>query len=61
MARWCSAHHFGFNFQTASFADTASRSRRALRASFAGKVLPSEFQKAQGMPGAQRARSLACK
>jgi hypothetical protein len=30
-------------------------------ASFAGNVLPSKNQRAQGMPGARRARSLACK
>jgi hypothetical protein len=32
-----------------------------VRASFAKSVPPSENQRAQGMPGAQRARSLACK
>jgi hypothetical protein len=40
--------------------DTASRSRRRLRARFARSVPPSEDQRAQGMPGAQCARSLAC-
>ena len=48
-------------FQTALFADIRSRSRRALRARFARNVLPSEVQKAQGMPGAQCARSLVCR
>src|SRR5712671_2289860 len=42
------------------FPDTASRSRRRLRARFARNVPPSEIQRAQGMPGAQCARSLAC-
>src|SRR5260370_5796303 len=41
--------------------DTASRSRRTFRARFARNVPPSEDQRAQGMPGAQCARSLACK
>jgi len=41
-------------------ANTASRSRRRLRARFARNVPPSEDQRAQGMPGARRARSLAC-
>jgi hypothetical protein len=40
---------------------TATRSRRAIRASFCLAVLPFEDQRAQGMPGARRARSLACK
>jgi hypothetical protein len=40
--------------------DTPSRSRRASHASFAGNVPPST-QRAQGMPGAWRARSLVCK
>jgi len=31
------------------------------RASFARSIPPSEDQRAQGMPGARRARSLACK
>jgi hypothetical protein len=41
--------------------DTASRSRRRLRARFAKNVPPSEIQRAQGMPGARCTRSLACK
>jgi len=39
-----------------SFVDTASRSRRVFCASFAGKFLSSETQRAQGIPGARCAR-----
>ena len=46
-----------FNFQTAA---SASRSRRAIRASFA-RNFRSLKQRAQGMPGARCARSLVCK
>jgi hypothetical protein len=48
----------GFKFQTA--ADTASRSRRVCARILLGASCPSEHQRAQGMPGARRARSLAC-
>jgi hypothetical protein len=41
--------------------DMTPRSRRAFRASFSRNVPPSEDQRAQGMPGARCARSLACK
>jgi hypothetical protein len=40
--------------------DTASRSRGAIRASFAINVPPFRKQRAQGTPGARCARSLAC-
>src|SRR5258708_49714 len=40
--------------------DMASRSRRVFRASFILNVLPTEDQRAQGMPGARCARSRAC-
>src|SRR5882762_6022464 len=36
------------------------RPRGAMRPSFAIDVLPSEYQRAQGMPGARCTRSLAC-
>src|ERR1700722_16540054 len=50
-----------FDFQTAALlTDTASRSRHVNRASFAFEFLFPEHQRAQGMPGARRARSLAC-
>src|ERR1700730_384111 len=42
------------------FAHAASRSRRMFCASFIANVLPSKDQRAQGMPGAQCTRSLAC-
>jgi hypothetical protein len=41
--------------------NTTSCSRGAKRPSFAVNVLPSENQRAWGMPGARRTRSLACK
>src|SRR5260370_5449405 len=40
--------------------NTTPRSRGAMRPRFAKNVRPSEIQRAQGMPGAQCARSLAC-
>jgi hypothetical protein len=52
----CPASHF----KQPRRADTASRSRR-MRASFTGTCCPSGIQRAQGMPGARCARSLACK
>ena len=49
-----------FNFQTAAhFARHTSAISPRIRASFTGNVLPSN-QRAQGMPGARSARSLAC-
>ena len=49
-----------FNFQTAAhFARHTSAISPRIRASFTGNVLPSN-QRAQGMPGARCARSLAC-
>jgi hypothetical protein len=47
------------SFQTASFVDTASRSRGALRPSFCLERPTLSDQRAQGMPGARCARSLA--
>ncbi len=41
-------------------ADTVSRSRGALRPSFAGNFPPSPKQRAQGMPGARCTRGLVC-
>jgi hypothetical protein len=44
-------------FLTIQFSNAASRSRRATRASFVLNVLPTLNRRAQGMPGARRARS----
>ena len=41
--------------------DMSPRSRGAMRPRFCKNVRPSENQRAQGMPGAQCARSLVCK
>src|SRR5437879_103518 len=50
----------GSNFQTAeTISDTTPRSRGAMRPSFY-KNHPPRKQRAQGMPGARCARSLAC-
>jgi hypothetical protein len=45
---------------TASNLNTASRSRRAFRASFAKKLPALRNQRAQGMPGARCTRGLVC-
>jgi hypothetical protein len=50
---------YAYSFQTALFADTASRSRRASARVLLGSPTLSN-QRAQGMPGARCARSLAC-
>src|ERR1700736_6793364 len=51
---------YSFNFQTASFADTASRSRRACARVLPGTSCPRKNQRAQGKPGARCTRSLVC-
>jgi len=48
-------------FQTALFAATGSRSRRAFSREFFKKPPALRNQRAQGMPGGRSARSLACK
>src|SRR5207248_10749218 len=53
------AQNFGFNFQTAT-QDKHPRSRGAMRPRFFMKSVRPEKQRAQGMPGAQCTRGLAC-